>query len=565
MHEERVSVAERELRLTSEPLRLESGPQLLIDDHLVDDIWMIRRSPEMPLKSMDNPVMRDDPYFEGGRSVGTILYDDEEGLFKMWYGVGSNANTARGRPEFHTTAYATSRDGLEWESPNLSLVELNGSADNNICLGLDQGTGFVLFDPDDPDPSRRYKMTHKRLMKPGLEGRATASFSPDGIHWTPAFDDERRSVRPRSGDGSNVTLYDPNLGKYVLFCRATVLAAPKSLDPRSIGFPTGWVRQDDFTRPSSGVGEGEQEEDAWDGTEILKEKLGFPREEDIVWNREAEDYIHRFLKVDRYVNTQGMPLFTRTGVGCNRRIARAESDDYLHWTVPEVVIAPDELDPPKFYNIKACRYAGMYFGTLQLFHAWGYRRQPGSPQESETVDVQLTFSRDGKHWDRLANRPVFIERGLIGSFDAGGIASAVPPILSRGDELWMYYNGASHAHCVPGGRKGVGVAKLPKDRLVARTAGDELGVLITKPFIWRGKTLQVNADARRGLMKVEVADLMGDEIDGYTVHDSPEIREDGLRIDIGWKGDRSLGALEGRPVRLRFYLYRARLYAFEAI
>ena len=66
-------------------------------------------------------------------------------------------------------------------------------------------------------------------------------------------------------------------------------------------------------------------------------------------------------------------------------------------------------------------------------------------------------------------------------------------------------------------------------------------------------------------MKVEVADLMGDEIDGYTVHDSPEIREDGLRIDIGWKGDRSLGALEGRPVRLRFYLYRARLYAFEAI
>lgn len=291
-------------------------------------------------------------------------------------------------------------------------------------------------------------------------------------------------------------------------------------------------------------------------------RLGFPDEEDIIWNREAEDYIHRFLKVDRYVNTLGMPLFARAGVGCNRRIARAESDDYLHWTTPEVVIRPDELDPPKFYNIKACRYAGMYFGTLQLFDAWGYRRAPGSPQESETVDIHLTFSRDGRHWERLANRPVFIERGLVGSFDGGGIASAVPPIIERGDELWMYYNGSSHAHCIPGGTKGVGVARLPKERLVARTAGDELGVLLTKPFVWRGETLHINADARRGLMKVEVADPMGDAIDGYAVQEAPEIRDNGLRIEIGWRGNARLGALQGRTVRLRFYMYRARLYSF---
>ena len=562
MREERVAVAARDVKLTSEALELDPGTQLLVDDYLVDDIWMIRRSPEIPRKCMDNPILHEDPLFGGVHGVDSVLYDEEEGIFKMWYAAVSSKRSVPGRPDAHTTCYATSEDGLEWKAPELGLFEYKGSKRNNIVLGLDQGSGSVLFDPEDPDPERLYKLTHTRVMQPHLEGRATASFSPDGIHWTPAFDDERRSVRPRSGDGSNVTLYDPKLGKYVLFCRATVLAAPKSLDPESIGFPGGWVRRRDYKRPDDARGDGEMGNDSFDGSIVLKEKLGFPEEEDIVWNREAEDYLHRFLKVDRYVNTQGMPLFTRTGVGCNRRIARAVSDDYLHWTTPEVIIRPDELDPPKLYNIKVCRYAGMYFGTLQLFSAWGYRRAPGSPQESETTDLQLTFSRDGIHWERLANRPVFIERGLVGSFDGGVMASSVPPILARGDELWLYYNGGNHAHCVPGGRKGVGVAKLPKDRLVARTAGDELGVLITKPFVWRGDSLRVNADARRGLLKVEVADAMGDGIDGFTVHEAPEIRADGLRLEVAWRGGKGLGALEGRTVRLRFYLWRTRLYAF---
>ncbi len=33
------------LSTASPPMTLDAGPQLLIDDHLVDDIWMIRRSP----------------------------------------------------------------------------------------------------------------------------------------------------------------------------------------------------------------------------------------------------------------------------------------------------------------------------------------------------------------------------------------------------------------------------------------------------------------------------------------------------------------------------------------
>ncbi len=88
-------------------------------------------------------------------------------------------------------------------------------------------------------------------------------------------------------------------------------------------------------------------------------------------------------------------------------------------------------------------------------------------------------------------------------------------------------------------------------------------MLLTKPFVWRGETLHINADARRGLMKVEVADPMGDAIDGYAVQEAPEIRDNGLRIEIGWRSNARPGALQGRTVRLRFYMSRARLYSFS--
>ena len=50
---------------------------------------------------------------------------------------------------------ATSKDGVHWEKPNLGKVEYKGSRDNNI---LPPGSGIpTLLDPNETDPSRRYK------------------------------------------------------------------------------------------------------------------------------------------------------------------------------------------------------------------------------------------------------------------------------------------------------------------------------------------------------------------------------------------------------------------------
>ena len=76
------------------------------------------------------------------------MYDDDFGLYRMWYqGYGGSPYTA---------CYATSRNGIFWERPNLGVVEHNGSTDNNIFLD-DACVLNVIKEPNDPDPDRRYK------------------------------------------------------------------------------------------------------------------------------------------------------------------------------------------------------------------------------------------------------------------------------------------------------------------------------------------------------------------------------------------------------------------------
>ncbi len=109
----------------------------------------------------------------------------------------------------------------------------------------------------------------------------------------------------------------------------------------------------------------------------------------------------------------------------------------------------------------------------------------------------------------------------------------------------------------------VGVARLPRGRLVARTAGDELGVLMTKPFVVEGRRLQVNADARRGLLKVEVVATDGEKIPGFACSECQGVTANGFDLPVSWSRKSDLQELLGKTVRLRFYLREARLYSFQ--
>jgi hypothetical protein len=120
---------------------------------------------------------------------GSVIRESN-GKFRMWY-VGTGDE--RGQNIAHDTSlwrvlYAESDDGINWVRPKLGLVDYRGNKENNI-VKLDPFMGTinikVLHEPEDPDPSRRYKMViHAHWMKEKARHGTLAPYgSADGYTW----------------------------------------------------------------------------------------------------------------------------------------------------------------------------------------------------------------------------------------------------------------------------------------------------------------------------------------------------------------------------------------------
>ena len=171
-----------------------SRKQLFLDDHLVESMTDAKKGLNPAVKADHNPVLRPERPWEGNQLAGRkIIYEEDEGLFKMWY----SARHMRVDPERKrggawgiqvfgedepVDCLAVSEDGINWERPNLGLVEFEGSKDNNI---LPPGSMTPSFkDPRETDPSKRYKhMDWTKDTSAPMVG--DLYYSPDGFDWTP--------------------------------------------------------------------------------------------------------------------------------------------------------------------------------------------------------------------------------------------------------------------------------------------------------------------------------------------------------------------------------------------
>jgi hypothetical protein len=123
-------------------------------------------------KHPQNPVLKHGP--PGSPDHGhALMYGSVfhiGGKFRMWYLGMIQTTFEKGQAPgyWRPMCYAESDDGIHWTKPELGLVELNGSRKNNICLvesdpfSLSRVNDFlsVMHDPEDPDPSRRYKCAY---------------------------------------------------------------------------------------------------------------------------------------------------------------------------------------------------------------------------------------------------------------------------------------------------------------------------------------------------------------------------------------------------------------------
>ena len=263
-----------------------------------------------------------------------------------------------------------------------------------------------------------------------------------------------------------------------------------------------------------------------------------------------------------------------------RLVGRGTSPDFVQWSDPRLILAPDEADEgwtlgrpghhTEFYGLCGFPYAGMYLGLLWVFRVTG--KVPGGTNYGG-IHVQLVHSRDGVAWQRAFSRMPLIPIGPQESFDCGYIHAAGRPLVV-GDEVWIYYDGHDGDHGSywykeqwgsdePRRGGALGLGRLRLDGFVSLDAGADGGTLTTRPMFVAGDALVVNACTRGGSVKVEVLDLDGAAVAGFGSREGVPISTDSVRHVVRWTGGSSLGALRDTPVALRFHLRDAELYSFR--
>jgi hypothetical protein len=188
-----------------------------------------------------------------------------------------------------------------------------------------------------------------------------------------------------------------------------------------------------------------------------------------------------------------------------------------------------------------------------------------------TVDVQLTYSFNGLHFQRGLRTP------LIGLNDLGlpGSAMIYPTsMIEAGDELRIYSAGSKHLHFgYPAKsnphRKGeipataILLHTIRKDGFMYLRSRGNWGTLTTKGFVLGNRALRVNAQAPYGELRFQIAGLDGRPLEGFTFDECVPFREqDAILHSMRWK-EKDLAEVLGKPVRLQLLLRNTRLYAIR--
>jgi len=302
-----------------------------------------------------------------------------------------------------------------------------------------------------------------------------------------------------------------------------------------------------------------------------------------------------------YDESRGRYILTvKHGGPYGRSVYLTTSEDLEHWTEQELIFHADQVDQengverltkffedPRYlrphvnrpeeyrtdvYHMAAFPYEGLYLGLPVMLHQSGKH-----PPMYENVDgrksVELTCSRDLRHWSRVANRVPFLELSPVGdgsAYDTGQIEPTSRPVV-RNNELWFYYSGLRHRGMSIAdyqARKhldgsAICLAKLRLDGFVSLKGGVEWGSVLTRPLAIEDRELHINVDSWHGQVRAEIVDASdGAPIAGYTREESLPAVIDSIDQSLRWKDKADLAELLGRTVRIRFSIMQAELYAF---
>ncbi len=243
-----------------------------------------------------------------------------------------------------------------------------------------------------------------------------------------------------------------------------------------------------------------------------------------------------------------------------RWIRRSTSTDFRRWTPLEPIDAGDT--PFEHLYTNACVQYERAPGTYLMFPSRFVPERepiPGWEYGSGVNDIVFMSSRDGLRFDR-SFMEAFVRPGLdAGNWHERGIYMERGILQTTPEELSLYGMENWRLPSV-----GIRRFSLRTDGFVSVRAGYAGGEFVTRPLMFGGNTLKLNfSTSAVGSVRVEIQDIAGEPQSGFTLDACPELFGDEIDGAVKWAGDGDLRSLVGQPVRLRFVLKDADLFAFR--
>jgi hypothetical protein len=260
----------------------------------------------------------------------------------------------------------------------------------------------------------------------------------------------------------------------------------------------------------------------------------------------------------------------RQGWGGNVRwVGRTTSSDFIHWSKVEMMDFGDAPVEQLYSNTTSpyFRAPQIYIGltprivfnrpVISREQAAAIGIDPGYAHDSS--EPVLLTTRGGSHYDRT-----FLE-----AFIRNGI----------GPENWTSRNNYPALNVVPTGPAEISLYvehdygqpschleryTLVTDRFASVNAPFKGGEFTTLPITFQGSRVWLNfSSSVAGGIRVEIEDADGNPLPGFTLDDAIEAVGNEIERSAAWKAGSDVSKLAGTPVRLRFVMKEADLYALR--
>ncbi|HUT26188.1 MAG TPA: hypothetical protein VM492_17785 [Sumerlaeia bacterium] len=292
--------------------------------------------------------------------------------------------------------------------------------------------------------------------------------------------------------------------------------------------------------------------------EAILTKGAFDTQNVVFWSKSEDCYV----------------CFFRTWKNGVRWIARATSKDFLNWT-DGVDMSFGDAPPEHLYT----NQTNPYFRAPHIYVGIAARFWPGrealTEEQVKSLDLEgprnygglksgcsdavLLTSRGGDQYDRTFLESLIRPGTSLRNWVARSNYPALGLVQTSPEEMSCYvqrHYGQPSAHL---------------ERLVFRLDGFASvrapysgGEMVTKPFTFQGKELEINfSTSAPGSVRVEIQDAQGNPVPGYTLDNCPEIIGDEIARIVSWAKGPDVGELAGKPVRLRFVMKDADLFSMR--